>query len=102
MLVTFSCQECADITMFGDVALRLLDLMGQSGKIPGALPVEDVPRALARLESAVETDKQTSEPEESDDSEEEAAVSLSRRAWPLIDMLKIAVRLKCSVVWNKA
>ncbi len=102
MLVTFSCPDCADITMFGDVALRLLDLMGQSGKVPGALPAEDVPRALARLESAVETDEQTSEPEESDDADDEAAVSLSRRAWPLIDMLKTAVRSKCSVAWNKA
>ena len=100
MLVTFSCQECADITMFGDVALRLLDLMGQSGKIPGALLAEDVPRALERLESAVETEKQTSEPEESDDADDEQAVSLSRRAWPLVEMLKTAGMSKCGVMWD--
>ena len=28
MLVTFSCPAHADITMFGDVAVRLLELMG--------------------------------------------------------------------------
>ena len=37
MLVTFSCPAYADITMFGDVAVRLLQLMGHSGTVPGAL-----------------------------------------------------------------
>ena len=100
MLVTFSCPECADITMFGDVAVRLLDLIGQSGKIPGALVAEDVPRALARLDAAVEADKQALEPEEFEDTDDDAAVSLPRRAWPLIGMLKTAAKAKCSVTWD--
>ena len=37
MLITFSTKASADITMFGDVATRLLKLMGQSGVTPGAL-----------------------------------------------------------------
>jgi hypothetical protein len=32
MLVTFSCPAYANITMFGDVAVHLLELMGHSGK----------------------------------------------------------------------
>ncbi|HAJ92821.1 MAG TPA: hypothetical protein DCO71_09470 [Gammaproteobacteria bacterium] len=31
MLITFSSSAYANITMFGDVALRLLKLMGHSG-----------------------------------------------------------------------
>ena len=46
MLVTFSSPVSADITMFGDVALRLIKLMGHSGTIPGALAAEDVAPAL--------------------------------------------------------
>jgi hypothetical protein len=38
MLITFSCSAYADITMFGDVAVRLLRLTGHSGTVPGAIP----------------------------------------------------------------
>ena len=100
MLVTFSCPACADITMFGDVAYRLLELMGQSGKIPGALLAEDVQPALERLEAAVEADKQSPEPEEPADADDESAVSLSLRAWPLIELLKTAAKAKCNVMWD--
>ena len=54
MLVTFTCPAYADITMFGDVAIRLLKMMGHSGTVPGALLAEDVPAALQRLEAAIE------------------------------------------------
>ena len=50
MLVTFSCPVYANITMFGDVAVRLLKLMGHSGTTPGALLADDVPAALERLD----------------------------------------------------
>jgi len=63
MLVTFSCPAYADITMFGDVAVRLITLMGHSGKVPGGLLAEDVQAALARLESAVHAEG-ASTPEE--------------------------------------
>jgi hypothetical protein len=50
MLVTFKTDAHADIIMFGDVAQTLLKLMGQSGRIPGALLAADIPQALARLQ----------------------------------------------------
>lgn len=50
MLVTFSCPAFADITLFGDVAIRLLKMMGHSGTVPSALLADDVPAALARME----------------------------------------------------
>jgi hypothetical protein len=37
MLVTFTCKAYADITLFGNVAVSLLRLMGHSGTVPGAL-----------------------------------------------------------------
>ena len=37
MLVTFTTSAYANITMFGDVALHLLKLMGHSATVPGAL-----------------------------------------------------------------
>jgi hypothetical protein len=101
MLVTFSCPAYADITMFGDVAIRLLKLMGHSGSVPSALLAEDVPTALARLRSAIEAEKQLSQPDESGEGEDgEPAVSLSNRALPLIELLNAAAKEKCNVMWN--
>ena len=42
MIVTFKTKPYADITMFGDVAIHLLKLMGHSGTVPGAIVAEDV------------------------------------------------------------
>jgi len=57
VLVTFTCKAYADITMFGDVALGMLRMMGHSEMVPGAILAEDVPAALDRLKRAVETAK---------------------------------------------
>jgi len=102
MLVTFSCPVYANITMFGDVAIRLLKLMGHSGTVPGALLAINVQAALQRLEAAVDADEQSPEPEEPAEGEDgEPAVSLSHRALPLIELLKAAVKANCDVMWDK-
>ena len=102
MLVTFSSPVYADITMFGDVALRLIKLMGHSGTIPGALAAEDVAPALRRLEAAIQADTQSRAPEqELEEGEDgEPVVSLSLRAWPLIQLLKAAAKAESHVMWD--
>ena len=98
MLITFSCPAYANITMFGDVAVHLIKLMGHSGTVPGALLAEDVPAALARLAAAIEAGEQLPESGESED--EESTVSLPHRALPLIDLLKAALKSKSNVMWD--
>lgn len=102
MLVTFSCPAYADITLFGDVALRLLKMMGHSGTVPSALLADEVPAALARLEAAIEAEKQSPQAAESTagDDDEEPAVSITHRALPLIELLKAAAKDKCDVMWR--
>ncbi len=102
MLVTFSCSAYADITMFGDVAVRLLKLMGHSGTVPGAFLAGDVQSALERLVTATQDEQQLPEPEKSGNEEDgEPVVSLSHRALPLIELLDTAVKMKCNVMWDK-
>ena len=107
MLVTFSCDAYANITMFGDVAVRLLKLMGQSGTVPSALLAEDVPAALERLQTAIEADKAEADKVEAtsnqsaDEDDDERAVSFAHRALPLIELLTAAAKAKCNVMWDK-
>ena len=101
MLVTFSCPAYADITMFGDVAVRLIKMMGHSGTVPSALLAEDVQAALERLEVAVDAERHSPEPQESAQGEdEEPPVSLPHRALPLIELLKAAAKAECNVMWD--
>ena len=99
MLITFSCPAYADITMFGDVAARLLKMMGHSGTVPNALLAADVPSALAQLEAAVAATAPEPRPHESAE-REERAISLAHRAFPLIELLKAAARAQCDVMWD--
>jgi hypothetical protein len=98
MLVTFTTEDYADITMFGDVALIMLKMMGQSGTIPSAITAEDVPEALRQLTAAIYAEKVTVPVDCAD--EDDPAVSLAHRAQPLIDLLTAAAKADCYVMWK--
>ena len=98
MLVTFTTKAYADITMFGDVALGMLKMMGHSGTVPGAFRAEDVPAALSRLTTAVNAEKFP--PPHVDKDADEPAVSTVHRALPLIDLLTAAAKDGCNVMWR--
>jgi hypothetical protein len=105
MLVTFRTNAYANITMFGDVAIQLLKLMGHSGTVPSAMLAADVPAALERLKAAVAKDKAaaTAGPAKGarEKDSEEPPVSLAQRAFPLIELLEAAARRKCDVMWDR-
>ncbi|MDP3422005.1 MAG: DUF1840 domain-containing protein [Thiobacillus sp.] len=98
MLVTFTTDAYADITMFGDVALAMLKMMGHSGGVPGAILAEDVPLALDRLKAAIE--KETAPPPVDDKDEDEPVVSMAHRALPLINLLAAAAKAESNVMWK--
>lgn len=97
MLITFSTKAYADITMFGDVALHLIHLMGHSGSVPGAILAEDVPAALGQLRVALAAGPVE---DQGTDSDEEPKVSLNHRALPLIELLTAAASQGCNVMWD--
>jgi len=105
MLVTFRTDAYANITMFGDVAVRLLKMMGHSGTVPSAILAQDVPGALERLKAAIAkdgaADADVSSGGAPDGDSEEPAVSLATRAFPLIELLEAAARRRCDVMWDR-
>jgi len=92
MLVTFTTQGSADITLFGDIALVLLKMMGHSATVPGAILADDVPVALNRLTAAIAKDK-ASPPKDHKD-QDEPGISMAHRALPLINLLTAASKAK--------
>ncbi|MGA7179131.1 MAG: DUF1840 domain-containing protein [Thiobacillaceae bacterium] len=103
MLVTFTCKAYADITMFGDVALSMLKMMGHSETVPGAILAEDVPAAFDRLKTAIESAKaaaQSGSKDVQNNDSNEQPVSLVHRALPLIELLAAAAKENCDVMWK--
>jgi hypothetical protein len=104
MLVTFRSEAYPSITMFGDVAVTLIKLMGHSGAVPGALMPEDVPPALERLKAAVAAnpnvplDPERERPPHRES--EQTHVSIAHRALPLIELLTAAAAQRKYVMWE--
>ena len=101
MLVEFH-SEVGTLTMFGDVADKLLKLMGHSGTVPSAILPADIPGAIDRLQRALAQPAPEPKPavERRDKDEAEPRVSLQQRAYPLIELLRRAAERDCAVLWR--
>ncbi|MGY1488144.1 DUF1840 domain-containing protein [Methylobacillus pratensis] len=100
MLVTFSTSRYSDIMLFGDVAKQLLQLMGHSGTIPGAILAADVPQALQHLQQGLEGAAAPDSAESPDTGDAATHVSLKKRALPLIELLQSAIQNQSDVMWK--
>ena len=114
MLVTFSSTATETITLFGDVAVTLIKMMGSNGRVPSALGAADVPAALAQLEAAIERvraqthaapaappamNEDWGSDDQKDDEDREPPVDLPTRAVPLMSLLKRAAAAHAEVMW---
>ena len=109
MIVTFQSKASGDVIMFGDVAHKMMEIMGKDASDKGIVTVEQLPAALAGLKSAIAADREERKalPEEELPQFEVAAdgshrpyVSLSQRATPLVELLEWSLKKKVPVVWG--
>ena len=98
MLIRFD-SKAGTITMFGDVATKLLQMMGQSGSIPGAILAKDIPPALERLRKSASGERDPS-PDQKAGDDGEPQVGMKQRAFPLIELLERAAKQDADVVWD--
>lgn len=99
MLITFESNAHTDVTMFADIANSLIKMMGHSGSVPSAIAAKDIPEALEHLKKALEANSPEELVESDDEDEEENEVSLSGRAFPLVEMLNAAIKEEQPVMW---
>ena len=100
MLVTFHSKAWTSITMFGDVAVTLLKMMGHSGTVPSALLAKDIPPALERLQQKLGVAVPAGQQPAKDD-DEEPHIDLRKRAYPLIQMLSASASQDADVLWEE-
>ena len=99
MLITFKTSAYANITMFGDVGLKMLEMMDFGTEVPGAIREEDVATARQNLVAALDRlPEQVEAAGEADD--DQPAVSLHTRAVPLLELLQAASDEQAFVSWQ--
>lgn len=98
MLITITTKTYVDNTMFGEVTLAMLKMMGHSGAVPGAIQAEDFPKALSLLTAAIGANGTLPPVEDKDD--DARVVSTANRALPLIDLLTAAAKSGSYVMWK--
>ncbi len=111
MIVTFQSKASGDVIMFGDVAFRLMQIMGKDAESKGILTVEQLPEAIRRLQTAItenkalrtvddEAEDEETRVEKGSDGRERPYVSLAQRAAPLLELLEYSLRKRVPVVWG--
>jgi hypothetical protein len=105
MIVTFSSKAAGDVIMFGDVAQRLMKIMGKEADAKGIITIEQLPDAIACLRAAIVADKaaraaQVAADEVNGEDSRPPAVSLAQRAVPLLELLEWAHKKQKPVVWG--
>lgn len=103
MLVTFKSRAHADVIMFGEVALKLIKLMGRRETVPSAIEPQDIPQALKLLQEGIAVEDVAVQENEAEDVEDEQAeqVSMHNRALVLIELLNAAKRENVPVMWEE-
>jgi len=106
MLLTFRSKAAADVLMLSEHALVLLRAAGKSvDPVPerGVFTPEQLPAAISGIERAIALAPAPDEQEDEDQPKPHPVsepVSLQRRAYPLLDMLRRAQEKGVDVVWE--
>ena len=112
MIVIFQSPASGDVIMFGDVAQRMMKLMGKDVTDKGIVTIEQLPDAIARLKAAIAEDKQQraglheedlpqTEPDRGGGAQSSRPfVTLTQRAVPLLELLEWSLKKKKPVVWG--
>ena len=101
MLITFKSRAHADVTMFGDVALKLIRLMGRRDTVPSAMYPEDIPDALDKLRSGLVVEETAESDVVTNDNGEEEQIGIQIRAIPLVELMVAAEKEQVPVMWEE-
>jgi hypothetical protein len=107
MLITFKSPAAPDVMMLENLAEYLLGIIGKQLTERGVISHEDIPAAIEKLEAAVSTDKQKRaegdghfhEGEEGHEPHE-IPIGLAQRAYPFLDMLRLAQKENKDILWG--
>lgn len=94
MVYRFKCCASVDVVMNGGRGEQLLSIIGKPPASRGVVAAEELPQAIQALEHAVAAQEAGWAPLQPDE------VTLRHRAWPLLDLFRLARDAQVAVVWG--
>ena len=99
MLVKFYSSAAGNLILFAEPAARLLHALGKECTARGVFTAEQLPAAVATLDSLIHRSEAPPPAREAED-EESLPVDLARRAVPLLKLLRHTLAEEGYVTWE--
>ena len=107
MLITFTSHAAADVLMYKMHAKILLDLLGKQVD-QGVITAEEMAGAIATLENEIAASKRAPQQPDDNPADEQTGedldaskkVSFAARAFPLLEMMRAALKENTFVMWG--
>lgn len=108
MIFEFKSRATGTVIATQDVAERILRIIGKSPAAKGVILPEQMAKAIADLQHAIDTEKQAARQapdsgrNEIDNAGDDTAtpVSLAQRAYPFVEMLRQAMAAGKEITWG--
>lgn len=107
MIVKFKSRATADLIMTGEVAERVLKVLGKEAGQPGIVTVAQLPAAKAALQAAAAEELAAlaaKDPGRDDDGADERrpgqGITLQQRIVPLLNMMDRCLAEQVDIVWG--
>lgn len=103
MIYKFKSQAAADVIMLQINAEQMLRIIGKEPSVQGIVTVEQIPAAIAALESAVAAHESAQTTGHTATASEDVAgdgVMLRQRAAPFIELLRSSAEAGKNMVWG--
>jgi len=103
-MVTLHSTAAPDITMLRDLAQYLLGIVGKRIGERGVIAADEMPDAIRKLETAISVDEALHAGSKGADliagRNARKPASLAQRAYPLLDMMRVAQRQHADILWG--
>jgi hypothetical protein len=105
MLITFKSSAAPEVMMLDNLAQLLLGIIGKRLGERGVITHDELAVAIVKLEAAIVVDKDAKAQHDSvhhhhDRHDHDLPVGLSQRAYPFLDMMRLAQKKNADIVWG--
>lgn len=103
-MISFELKNFPHVSMLKASAEEIFKILGKKLETTGAMLVEDMPRYLAKIQAAIEEDKQYPQDiEHIDDNGKiriETRITLAQKSYPLRELMQNAIKTNESITYT--
>lgn len=105
MIYKFKSKAAGDVIMLGPTGDQILRVIGKEPAPKGIIEVVAMPAAMKAIEAAIAGDEAEAkrageEARANGQTPQPRGITLRQRAWPLVEMMKLAQRDGHEIVWG--